>query len=302
MNVIMTIGGRRITDADVAAIRQLVAQTPNATRAALSRKVCEQWNWRQANGVLKDGVCRTMLVQLHRAGHIELPPPRSRHVNRPSKANKDENLWTVQIDQTPVTGPLSALQPLSFRQVRRTVEEPRFGALMEQFHELGYTHPIGEHLKYLVYAQGRVVAALAWSSAPHGLGPRDRFIGWSTETRKRNRHLIAYNSRFLVMPWVHVPHLASHVLGQMARRLSADWQHYYAHPLYFLETFIDPARHRGTCYRAANWIVLGQTVGRGHRCPTMTPNRSIKQVLGYPLSDRFRERLNAPAPEAQMSG
>ena len=133
--------------------------------------------------------------------------------------------------------------------------------------------------------------ALAFSSVAHGLKCRDRFLGWSLQARRNNRHLLAYNSRFLVPPWVQVPHLASHVLGRMARQLSADWQRIYGHGVYFLETFVDPARHRGTCYRAANWIVLGETFGRGHRCPTMQPNRPVKMVLGYPLVERFRELL-----------
>lgn len=295
----MTFRGRRITDADVASLRRLIADHPTATRKALSRIVCEAWGWRQANGFLKDGICRTMMLELHRAGHIELPPPRRSPAKRRASSGEQGNLWSAQIDQRPIEAPLSALRPLRFHQVRRTVEEPRFRVLMEQFHELGYTRPIGENLKYLVYAGDRVVAALAWSSAPHGLGPRDRFIGWSKEARKRNRHLLAYNSRFLIPPWVRVPHLASHVLGAMAKRISTDWQRLYAHPIVFLETFIDPERHRGTCYLAANWIVLGTTVGRGHRCPTDEPNRPVKRVLGYPLTDRFRERLHAPAAENQ---
>ena len=145
----------------------------------------------------------------------------------------------------------------------------------------------------MVFARERVVAALSWSSAAHGLTCRDRFIGWSLEARRRHRHLLAYNSRFLIPPWVQVPHLASHVLGRLARRLSADWQDVYDHPVYFLETFVDPARHRGTCYRAANWIVLGETCGRGHRCPSQQPNRPVKWVLGYPLVTSFRELLGA---------
>ena len=180
---------------------------------------------------------------------------------------------------------------LLIKAVRRTKDEPLFASLLHQYHELGYTQPVGEQLKYLVYAHDRVVAALAWSSAAHGLKCRDRFIGWSVPVKRKNRHLLAYNSRFLIPPWVRVPHLASHVLGHMARRLSADWHQLYGHPVHFLETFVDPARHRGTCYLAANWIILGETSGRGHRCPTMQPNRSVKLVLGYPLVRKFRALL-----------
>ena len=152
--------------------------------------------------------------------------------------------------------------------------------------------PVGEHLKYLVFARGRPIACMAFSSAPRHLGSRDRFIGWDKQARLKNIGLLAYNTRFLILPWVTVPHLASHILGRMARVLSADWQRLYGHPIYFVETFIDPARFRGTCYRAANWIYLGQTTGRGKDAPTHKPNRPIKQVLGYPLVKDFRQRLS----------
>jgi hypothetical protein len=150
---------------------------------------------------------------------------------------------------------------------------------------------VGEHLKYLVWALGRPVACLAWSSAPRHLGPRDRFIGWGPAARKRNIHLIAYNARYLILPWVRVNQLASHILGRMARRISADWERVYAHPIYMLETFVDPGRFRGTCYRAANWVLLGRTTGRGKDDQTKRPNRPIKEILGLPLHRRFREWL-----------
>ena len=123
------------------------------------------------------------------------------------------------------------------------------------------------------------------------LGARDRYIGWSAEARRRNLRFLAYNPRYLIVPWVQVKHLASHILGEMARRISGDWERVYGHPIYFLETFVDPERHRGTCYRAANWVVMGRTTGRGKNCPNKRPNRSIKEVLGYPLTPRFRELL-----------
>ena len=288
MNVILTYRGRSVTDADVAFLRKLIAENPAMRRKALSLEVCRAWDWRQHNGVLKDAVCRGLLLALHRAGHLELPPPRSRHVNR---AEWHRLAVNVPIDRAPVRASLRELQPLAFRQVRRTPEERLFNALLAQHHELGYVQPVGEQLKYLVYAGDRVVAALAWSSAAHGLSCRDKLIGWSAEARRKNRHLLAYNSRFLIPPWVQVPHLASHVLGRIARLLPVDWQRIYGHPVYFLETFVDPTRHRGTCYRAANWIVLGQTFGRGHRCPTKEPNRPAKLVLAFPLVKSFRELL-----------
>ena len=197
----------------------------------------------------------------------------------------------VLIDTTPVADSLQELRPLEIQQVCRTSDEPLFNSLMEQYHYLKYEQPVGEHLKFLVWAQGRPLACLAWSSAPRHLGSRDRYIGWSAEARRRNIRFIAYNTRYLLLPWVRVPHLASHILGRMTSQLSRDWAQRYGHPVYFAETFIDPGRFRGTCYRAANWKFLGLTTGRGKNDHTYKPNRPIKEVLGLPLTPHFRELL-----------
>ena len=280
--------GRTVTAAEVVFIRQLIAAHPGASRRRLSYKLCEAWEWNQANGAPRDMVCRGLLLMLNRIGAIELPPvlftPRNPLARR-------ERPQPVRLDETPITSPLREMGPIEFQLVRRTAEEPLFNSLMEQYHYLGYEQPVGEHLKYLVWAMGRPVACVAWSSAPRHLGPRDRFIGWGRDTRRRNICFLAYNTRFLILPWVTVDHLASHILGRMARRISEDWQRVYAHPIYMLETFVDPARFRGTCYRAANWILLGRTTGRGKNDLTHQPNRPIKEVLGYPLTRRFRQLL-----------
>ncbi len=284
--------GRPITDQDIHIIRRLIADYPGASRRRLSCLLCEAWDWRQANGAWRDMVCRSLMLVLHRAGWIELPPVRQinpnplAHRRRPSP---------VEVDRTPLEAPLSALQPLDFVQVRRSGDESLLDSLLEQHHYLGYTQPVGEHLKYLVYAQGRPLAGLSWSSAVRHLGCRDRFIGWSPPARRRNLHLLAYNCRYLVLPWIRVPHLASHILGRMARIVPQDWQRIYGHPVYYLETFVDPNRFAGTCYRAANWIVLGSTTGRGKDDQTHRPNRPLKQVLGLPLVADFRQRLGGPA-------
>ena len=280
--------GRLVTAEEIIFIRQLIAGHPRASRRALSAKLCEAWQWKQANGAPRDMVCRGLLLMLHRAGQIELPPVR---YTPPNPLAKREQPAPMPIDKTPTHGPLSQIRPVEFEQVRRTADEPLFNSLIEQHHYLGYEQPVGEHLKYLVWAQGRPIACLAWSSAPRHLGSRDRFIGWSGQARQRNIHFIAYNTRFLILPWVEVPHLASHVLSRMAGRLSEDWERIYGHPIYFLETFVDPERFRGTCYRAANWVLLGRTTGRGKDDQTNRPNRSIKEVLGYPLTRRFRQLL-----------
>jgi len=189
-----------------------------------------------------------------------------------------------------VEGRLSGLGPIEIRQVRRTAEEKLFGRLMQAHHYLGYTQPVGEHLKYIYHARGTPLACMAWSSAPRHLGARDRFIGWTAEQRRAQIHLLAYNTRFLILPWVRVPHLASHLLGRTARMISEDWQKLYHHPIHLLETFIDPERFRGTCYRAANWIRVGQTTGRGKNDQTKRANRSLKELWVYPLGS-FRQAL-----------
>ena len=280
--------GRELTSSDLEFIRQLIAAHPGESRSGLSVKLCEAWLWKQPNGRLRDMVCRSMLLTLERAGAIELPPPRGHYDPGVQRRKRPE---AVVPDNRPVPGPLSRLLPIEIEQVRRTPREALFNSLMEQYHYLGYERPVGEHLKYLMSVDGQAIACAAWSSAPRHLGARDRFIGWDPQTRRRNLHLIAYNSRFLILPWVGVEHLGSHLLGRMAAQIAQDWERMYAHPVHLLETFVDAERFRGTCYRAANWQVVGTTTGRGKNDQTKKVNRSIKQVLEYPLHRRFRERL-----------
>lgn len=281
--------GRVIRDGDVAFIQDLIHRHRGASRRGLSKELCAAWGWVQPNGTPCDGVARGLLLALERAGRIELPARRRVPRNPLLERSKPSR---ISIDQTPLRATLAQLRPLEFVQVRRTAEEALFNGLIEEHHYLGYTQPVGAHLKYVVYAAGRPVACCSFSSAPRHLGPRDRFIGWSAEARRRNLRFVAYNPRFLILPWVEVRHLASHLLARLARVVVEDWRRIYGHPLYFLETFVDPERYRGTCYLAANWVVLGRTTGRGKDAPTKRPTRSIKQVLGYPLTRRFRQLLS----------
>jgi hypothetical protein len=282
--------GRTITVGEVGFIRALILAHPHASRYELSRRLCEAWNWKQANGVPRDMVCRGLLLQLDRAGAIELPAVRRRPPNPFVLRCRPE---PVVPDNRPVRGPLSEILPLEIEQVRQSEQEPLFNSLVEQYHYLRYQRPVGEHLKYLVRTRGQAIACLAFSSAPRHLASRDRFIGWDAAARRRNLHLIAYNTRFLILPWVQqAPHLASHILGRMARQVSRDWERFYAHPIHLLETFVDPERFAGTCYRAANWMVVGKTTGRGKDSNSDRPNRSLKLVLVLPLDRRFRELLS----------
>lgn len=285
--------GKLITGDDVAFINRLIGENPSDSRWALSKKLCQAWNWVQPNGALKDMVCRGLMLELHRAGHVRLPAKKrcvpNPFINRKKPAN-------LAIDQSPVAGKLSEIKPLQFSQVRRTACEKLFNSLIEHYHYLGYCHPVGEQLKYIVYSQQRPIACLAWSSAARHIGCRDRFIGWSAHSRKTHIHLLAYNSRFLILPWIRVSCLASHILARMVKIVSDDWQALYRHPIYYLETFVDKQRFAGTCYQAANWIYLGDTTGRGKNDQTNKVNRSIKAVWGYPLSKHFRTLLSQGAP------
>ena len=293
METVFSYRHRSVTAADVAFIQQLITAHPGASRRRLSQKLCEAWNWTQPNGALRDMVCRGLMLGLHRAGLIELPPVRVQPKNPLAKRAVPD---TVAVDTQPLAVSLAQIQPLVIQQVRRGPDEGLFNSLLQQYHYLGYSQPVGEHLKYLVTFAGRPIACLAFSSAPRHLGSRDRYIGWTPQVRRQHIHLVAYNTRFLILPWVTVPHLASHLLGRVSRQLAGDWEALYDHPVVFVETFVDPQRFRGTCYKAANWVRLGETTGRGKDAPTKARNRSIKEVLGYALCRDFRAQLGVVSP------
>jgi len=288
METLLRFRGRDYGAGEIAVIKDLIATHPSASRRFLSQLLCEAWDWRQPNGRLRDQVCRSFMLALHRAGQIELPPVR--HVVPNPLANRRKR-EPVEVDETPLDCKLDELGPITIEQVRRGPDEALVEGLIEAHHYLGYVQPVGEHVKYLISAQGRPLACMTWSSAPRHLAPRDRHIGWSAAARLQNIRGVAYNSRFLILPWIRVPHLASFVLGRVTRRVSRDWEDLYDHPLHFVETFVYPERFKGTCYYAANWKFLGKTTGRGKDDQTNKQNRPIKDVLGYALSKRFQHLL-----------
>jgi hypothetical protein len=287
MSTILSYRGRAVSEADVALIKDIIRAYPDDSRWALSKRVCRAWNWTQANGRLKDMVCRGLLLRLEREGHIVQPQPKRKmpvcQHKRPDK---------VETDSTRLTAKLGDIRGnIHLTQVRRTLHEKVFNGLVEHYHYLAYVRPVGEHLKYLAFLDERPIACLAFSSAAFGLNARDHYIGWSREVCNANRHLLAYNSRFLILPWVDVKFLASHLLSKCARQISRDWQSLYNHPIYWLETFVDTERFAGTCYKASNWIHLGRTKGRGKYNKTYKQLTSIKDIYGLPLDPRFREKL-----------
>jgi hypothetical protein len=288
-DVVLSFRGRQIRQSDVTFLRELIAQHPGLSRRRLSVRVCEAWGWVQPNGQPRDMVCRSLLLALHRAGHLELPAKKSSPPNNAIRHRRVERVESL--DLSPIEGTVVSLQPLQIELVRRTDHEKLFAYLLSQYHYLGYSRPVGEHLKYLVWAKERPIACLGWSSAPRQLNLRDQLVGAPKEAYRHNLHRIAYNTRYLLVPWTKVPHLASHLLGWMARRLSADWEALYSHPIDLLESFVDSERFEGSCYRAANWTCVGRSEGRGTKSKSRATPVSIKELWVYPLRQDFRQRL-----------
>jgi len=288
MEAIITYRRRSVTREDVATIRRIIEAHPDKSRRFISQEVCRKWDWRQPNGSLKEMVCRSLLLLLESKGLIKLPARKWTPANPLAERKKPAR---VSVDNTPIHCSVADLFPIKLEQVRRTPFEKIFNGLVSEYHYLGYSQPVGEHLKYVAFSSDRPIACLAWGSAPWYIGARDRFIGWSKKTRERNLHLIANNLRFLILPWVEVSCLASHLLALNRGCVSQDWQNLYNHPVYLLETFVDTERYQGTCYKADNWHCVGQTTGQGKLSKSRQPLLSKKAVYVYPLTKNFRREL-----------
>ena len=280
--------GREVSGADIELIRVLLAENPARGRTPLSQELCRRWDWRNARGELKDMACRTLLLKLERTGHIRLPP----RIRPSSNGLRNRRLPVAPVEKEPIHDTLRNVRPLRVHVVEPESDDACvFNGLLAHEHYLGHRNTAGENLRYLVRdRQGRAVACVLFGSAAWKCAVRDTFIGWDRATRERNLPYLANNTRFLIPGWVHVPHLASHVLGLIAQRIRADWQAKYGHPVHALETFVDP-RFRGTCYRAANWLRLGETQGRTRNDRAHCIRTSVKGVYLYPLVKQFREAL-----------
>jgi len=231
--------------------------------------------------------CREILVTLYCKGLIDLPP--GKHDGRNQKRNR--SIPFVQIDQNPIKANLADLGPVKLKLVRNSDLEPLYNSLIQQHHYLGYRQIVGNHLKYMAFANGQPVACLGWGSAAWSVKSRDSFIGWNKATKEKNLHFVANNTRFLILTWISVKCLASKLLALNAKRISADWLKMYNHPLYLLETFVEKDRFAGTCYKAANWICVGQTKGTAKKGHDHLFHGKIKDVYLYPLRKDFRKKL-----------
>jgi len=278
---------RCIGPADLAFIRSTIAAHAAEGRTRISQVLCAVWDWRQPNGALKAYACRDLLLRLEERGYVTLPP-RRRAPDGPCQQDR--------LSAPPPPGPPLTTADLDTLVVRPVTpaERPLWKSLLAHYHYLGYARSVGEQLGYVTHLQGQLVGCLAWGAAAYRNGPRDGYLGWDLATKRARLPLVVQNTRFLLVPWVQVPHLASKVLAATLRRLSADWQVAYGHTLLLAETFVDPTRFRGTCYRAANWIGLGLTQGAGKHGNRYRRHGVPKRVFVYPLARQARERLAAP--------
>ncbi len=283
MNQEMVIQGRRINQGDIQKIFNLIKVYPTWGRTRLSLELCEQWNWQRPNGSPKDMACRSMLLKLERKGLISLPPRKSPSVN--CYRNKSPQWFPHCTDK--IVNNLGELYPLQISVIsEKTIDHQLFRFLLYQYHYLRLKNVVGENMKYLISDKfQRPLACALFGSAAWKTADRDQYIGWDQKTRERNLRFITNNHRVLVK------NLASHVLSRIARRINTDWIKKYGHPIYLLETFVDQSRFHGTCYRASNWILVGQTKGRTRNDRSMTIRVPVKDVYIYPIVRGFRGDL-----------
>ena len=291
MNETVLIQGRRLQEADIGRIRELLAANPTWSRRRLSQALSAEWDWRNGSGRLKDMAARTMLVKLDARGLIELPPRRRCAPNRMTSRRLPRQNW----DSTPIEGRLGDLGPLTIQEVSAdTTARLRVAAALEEFHYLGCRGTVGENLQYAITdGQGRLLACLLFGAAAWKCRARDEWIGWTAERRQEHLALIANNSRFMILPAVRIPHLASWILGRVMRRLSADWEKKYGHAIFLVETFVERDRFAGTSYKAANWVRLGETTGRSRQDREFKLRVPVKDVYVYPLRKDFRRELSS---------
>jgi hypothetical protein len=282
------IQGRMVTPEILDQVRGLIAERPGWSRRRLALELCRQWQWHNAAGQIKDMAARSFLDKLEARGCLELPPRQGR--GGPGFAPR---LAVLPPAPTEFKESLAQLRPLQWQVFSaRQPQATRFNAYLARYHYLPYRSTVGENLGYLVQdRQGRDLACALFGAAAWKIQPRDAFIGWTAHQRQRHLGRVVNNSRFLILPWVRVPELASHILGRVARRVARDWQARYSHPVVLLETFVERSRFRGSCYRAANWICVGQTQGRTRQDRQHQLQAPVKDILVYPLQANFREQL-----------
>ena len=282
--------GRLFSAEEMDLLRRLIASNPGKTRAQLSRDVCDLLGWRRPDGRRKDMSCRVAMLRMERDGLLQLPPPLKGNGN----GHRRPRLTPASDPQEPLTAPVDRLGELVFRGVETPKDSSLWNELIERHHYLGYQPLPGAQIRYLIVSGDHLLAAVGFGASAWKVAPRDRFIGWTLEQRRDHLHQVIDNARFLILPWIHSPNLASHLLARLARRLPRDWERRYGYAPVLLETFVEHERFRGTCYRAANWIHVGRTQGRGKLDRHKRFAVPVKDVFLLPLRRDFRQRLRAP--------
>jgi len=287
---VLQVCGRQFADADIELIRNLVAQEPALTPAALSRHVCDLLRWFRPDGRRKDMSCRVALLKLERMGLITLPAPTK--ARAPSGRYSDARSTSL-FEEERLAKPVEQLQALSLVLVTSASRQQSrlWNELIARYHYLGYKPLVGAQRRYLIHSRDGWLGAVGFSAAAWKVAPRDLSIGWRAAVRQVNLHYVVCNSRFLILPWVRSPNLASKILSLCAKRIAPDWQPAYGFQPLLLETYVDRQRFRGSCYRAANWIHVGQTQGRGKLDRHHQYAVPVKDVYLYPLHHNFRELL-----------
>ncbi|MEE8305202.1 MAG: Druantia anti-phage system protein DruA [Candidatus Tectomicrobia bacterium] len=292
--VLFRYRGRDLTSEDLVQIRAAIDANYSRGRSYISRCLCKQWDWRQANGRIKEYAARDLLLRLEEAGHIELPPRLRVKNNHKSPSFERKPAFELR----PLGGQVNAFPAPELREAHGE-EAYLWDYLIVHHHYLGNPKLVGEHLKQLIYLDGQVVGCLGWASAAFKVADRDRWIGWSQEARRCRLHLLANNVRFILLPWVRVKHLASKVLAQSVRGLSAQWEARYGHALVLAETFVETGRFAATCYRAANWQAVGQSRGHAKQGNRYRCHGVAKAHYLYPLRWDWRSVLVGEAPARQ---
>ena len=276
-----------IGNEQISQIKRIMDEKPEMNRTQLSKELCELWNWRFPSGDLKDISCRDLLRKLAAQGKIVLPESQARPSNRSSGKR---TIIRLDHDTTPITGHLNDVLPLSIDIVDKA-GTPEFISMLAQYHYLSFDRTVGQNIKYMVRDKNRrPVALLLYGSAAWKCKGRDDHIGWNSEQRQKNLQLITNNSRFLIPEWVRIFNLASYVLSRISKRISADWQNKYGHPILCLETFVDE-HFEGTVYKAANWRFVGKTAGRGRYDFYHQHLLTVKSMYLYPLVKNYRKLL-----------
>lgn len=296
MESIRSIHRKKLTQEDIEFIKQIISDNPTWHRTKISKEICRIWNWQGYNGQYKDIACRNMLRKLESKSLIVLP----KALNKSLSGIRKTSFKTNQISVTFSEGEtkenkcqIEAVKPIRIELADKGREKEIFSSMLSEYHYLGYKQHVGEHMKYLILdREGKPISCLLFGSSAWTISDRDKYIGWGSEKRRNNLHYVTNNMRFLILPWIRIKNLASYILSQISRRIVEDWKERYKHPIYLIETFVEKERFEGTCYKASNWIKVGQTKGRTRNDRYSKIKAPIKDIYLYPLVKNFRELLN----------